>query len=153
MFATKFKSLGLTLALVIGGMATSLQAAEHTVEMKNSGAGGVMVFEPAVVKVAVGDTVHFVPTDMAHNSELVPGLHPAGSVTWKGAMSQKVSVTLDKEGVYVYKCLPHAMMAMVGVVVAGEPSNLADVKAKSAALSASFVTNKERLNQYLAELK
>ena len=30
-----------------------------------------------------------------------------------GGMNQDISVTLNKEGVYVYQCDPHAMMAMV----------------------------------------
>ena len=64
---------------------STIFAEEHTVEMKNSGTDGMMVFEPSVLKAAVGDTVHFVPTDMAHNSESVPGLTPEGSATWKGS--------------------------------------------------------------------
>lgn len=127
-------------------------SAEHNVAMKNSGAGGVMVFEPAVLKVAVGDTVNFLPTDLAHNSESVAGLIPEGATAWKGDLSKKVTVTIDKEGVYVYRCLPHSVMAMVGVIVAGDASNLEAVKANSAALSNTFVTNKDRLNQYLSEL-
>lgn len=134
-------------------VASSAMAAEFTVQMKNVGADGTMVFEPAVVKAAVGDTVHFVPSDMGHNSEIVTGLAPAGAATWKGGMGQKVSVTLDKEGVYVYQCLPHAMMAMVGVVVAGQASNLDDIKAKSSSLTSKFVMNKERLDNYLAQVK
>jgi len=130
-----------------------LFTAEYEVEMKNSGADGIMVFEPAVLKVNVGDTVHFIPTDLAHNSESAEGLTPEGAVTWKGAMNQKVSVTLDKEGIYVYQCLPHASLAMVGLIVAGEATNLEQIKAKSAAYSAGFAANKDRLNKYLLSLQ
>ena len=128
-------------------------AAEYEVAMKNYGADGMMVFEPAVLKVNVGDTVHFIPTDPAHNSESVEGLIPEGAVTWKGAMNHKVSVTLDKEGVYVYQCLPHAPLAMVGVIVAGEATNLEQIKAKAAEYSARFATNKDRLDKYLLSLQ
>lgn len=128
-------------------------AAEHTVQMKNVGADGTMVFEPAVLNVAVGDTVHFEPTDMAHNSESVTNLIPEGSAGWKGAMNQKVSFTVDKEGVYVYKCTPHTIMGMVGVVVAGSPTNLEEIKTQSASLSATFVMNKDRLTNYLNQVK
>ena len=127
-------------------------AADHVVQMKNGGADGPMVFEPAVIKVAVGDTVHFEPTDMAHNSESVSGLTPEGAVTWKGEMSKKVSVTIDKEGVYVYQCLPHSMMGMVGVVVAGEPVNLDAVKSNAGQLSGKFAMNKDRLDNYLGQI-
>ena len=87
-------------------------AAEHTVKMLNNGDGGMMIFEPAVLQVSVGDTVNFVATDMAHNSASV--FTPPGATTWNGAMSQDISVTLDTPGIYIYECTPHAMMAMVG---------------------------------------
>ena len=80
-------------------------------------------------------------------------LAAAGAATWKDGMGQKVSVTLDKEGVYVYQCMPHAMMAMVGVVVAGRASNLDDIKAKSSSLTSKFVMNKDRLDNYMAQVK
>ena len=35
------------------------EGSEHTVKMLNSGEGGQMIFEPAVLKVSVGDTIHF----------------------------------------------------------------------------------------------
>ena len=112
-----------------------------------------MVFEPAVLKVNVGDTVHFMPTDMAHNSESVEGLTPEGSVTWQGAMNEEISVTLDKEGIYIYQCLPHSQLAMVGVIVAGEPTNLAEIKEKVVDYSSGFVTNKDRLDKYITSLQ
>ncbi len=126
-------------------------ADEHVVEMKNMGTDGTMVFEPAVVRAAVGDTVRFVPTDMAHNSESIEGLIPEGASAWKGTMSQEVTVTLEQEGVYVYQCLPHLALAMVGVIVAGEPTNLEQIKADSAMRDGKIFANKERLSKYLAE--
>ena len=144
----KVKLLAASLCLVSG----LSWAAEHTVHMKNRGEGGSMVFEPAVLHVNVGDTVHFVPSKPAHNSASVDGLLPEGATPWKGGMSEKISVTMDKEGVYVYQCDPHSIMAMVGVVVAGKPVNLEQIKSDSATLQASFVMNKKRLGKYLAQL-
>ena len=89
---------------------------EHIVKMLNSGDGGNMIFEPAVIKVSKGDTIHFKAVDMAHNSATIEGMIPAGASAWASALSQDVSITLDAEGVYVYQCDPHAMMAMVGVI-------------------------------------
>ena len=63
----------------------------------------MMVFEPAVISINLGDTVKFEATDMAHNSASVPGMIPAGAKPWMGKMSQDISVTFDKEGVYVKK--------------------------------------------------
>ncbi|MCH2157424.1 MULTISPECIES: pseudoazurin [unclassified Oleiphilus] len=121
--------------------------------MKNVGADGPMVFTPAVLHVAVGDTVHFLPSDPAHNSESVAGLIPEGATPWKGDMNKKVSVTIDKEGVYVYQCLPHSVLAMVGVIVAGKPTNLDAVKTNASSLTSKFVVNKDRLDKYLAQVK
>ena len=146
----KIKILMAFCLLLVLGLA---RAAEYTVEMKNQGAGGQMVFEPAVIKVAVGDTVNFVLVNMLHNSESVEGLTPEGSVTWKGEMNKNISVTLDKEGVYVYQCTPHLMLGMVGVIVAGEPVNLEAIKSASKKLSGMFVMNKDRLDKYLAEVE
>ena len=135
-------------------------AAEHTVKMLNNGDGGMMIFEPAVLQVAVGDTVNFVATDMAHNSASV--FTPPGATPWRGMMSRDISVTLDTPGVYIYECTPHNMMAMVGVIQVTDGMDL-DMTLDSAYVEAAdtfavayknkFVMNKERLENYLNELK
>lgn len=134
-------------------------AAEHTVKMLNNGDGGMMIFEPAVLKVAVGDTVNFVATDMAHNSVSV--FTPPGATPWKGAMSRDISVTLDTPGVYIYECTPHKMMAMVGVIQVTDGMEL-DMSLDSAYVEAAdtfaktyksaFVMNNQRLDNYMNEL-
>jgi pseudoazurin len=128
-------------------------AAEHEVKMLNSGTEGYMVFEPAVLKAAVGDTVIFKAADMAHNSASIEGMIPEGANSWNGPMSRDVTVTVNKEGIYIYQCTPHAMMAMVGVIqVGGSSSNIDSILVKVGNLKASFVMNKERLDNYLAAL-
>jgi pseudoazurin len=98
-------------------------AAEHEVKMLNKGAEGIMVFEPNVVKVAPGDSVHFVAADKGHNAESIDGMIPEGAAPFKGEMNKDVTVTLDKPGVYGFKCKPHYGMGMVGLIVVGEPVN------------------------------
>ena len=110
----------------------------HEVKMLNSGADGIMVFEPAVIKISKGDTVNFVATDMSHNSASLDGMIPAGANSWNGALSQDISITFTEEGVYVYQCTPHAMMAMVGVIQVGEAVNLDAVKAEAMRLKISL---------------
>ena len=127
-------------------------AAEHVVKMLNNGAGGMMIFEPAVLSVNVGDTVKFEATDMAHNSASVGGLIPAGAKPWMGKMSKDISVTFDTEGVYVYECTPHKMMAMVGVIKVGNANNLEDIKQKANGYKRAFVMNKDRLDKYLSDM-
>lgn len=143
--------------LVLGALCalmavTSAHAAEHTVKMLNAGKDGSMVFEPAFVKVAVGDTVVFTPTEKAaHNSASL--LVPAGAATWKGGPDQEVRVKIEKEGVYLYVCEPHKMMGMVGVIQAGKPVNLADAKAAAGKEQAAFATGKDRFDKALAQVK
>lgn len=97
--------------------------------MLNKGAAGAMVFEPSSLKVAVGDTVTFVPTDKSHNAETVAGLIPEGATPFKGKMNEAVKVTFDVSGAYVVKCAPHVGMGMIGLVVVGDnPVNLEAVK-------------------------
>ena len=127
-------------------------SADYEVRMLNQGPSGVMVFEPPVLKISKGDTVHFKSVDMAHNSESIGNMIPEGGDTWMGAMSQDISVTLNTEGVYVYQCTPHLMMAMVGVIQVGNSNNLEKVKVQANQLKNSFVTNKDRLDKYLSEL-
>ena len=73
---------------------------EHTVKMLNAGVDGSMVFEPAVLKVSKGDTIHFKAVDLSHNSASIEGMIPAGASPWAGAMNQDISTTLDIDGIY-----------------------------------------------------
>ena len=120
--------------------------------MLNSGEGGQMIFEPAVLKVSLGDTIHFKATDAAHNSVSMDGMIPSGAVDWAGKLSQDISVVLDSEGVYVYQCDPHVMMAMIGVIQVGEAVNLEDIKMAAADKKSAFMMNSERLDNYLSQL-
>ncbi len=141
-----------TAATLLGSFAFAVPAyaAEHVVKMLNTGRDGAMVFEPAYVKAAVGDTVVFTPTDKAaHNSASL--LLPAGAKPWKGAPDTEVKVKLEKEGVYLYACEPHKVMGMVGVIQAGKPVNLADAKAAAAKESAAFAIGKDRFDKALAQ--
>ena len=104
-------------------------AAEVQVKMLNKGAEGLMVFEPALVKIEPGDTVKFVASDKSHNAETIKGMLPEGATPFVGKMSEDVVVTFDKSGVYGVKCTPHYAMGMVALVVVGKPDNLDAAKA------------------------
>ena len=128
------------------------EGSEHIVKMLNSGDGGQMIFEPAVIKVSVGDTIHFKAIDAAHNSVSIDGMVPGGATSWAGQLSQDISVTLDTEGVYVYQCDPHLIMAMVGVIQVGEAVNIDDIRNSASSYSANFLMNNDRLQSYLNQL-
>ena len=130
----------------------SIISTEYTVKMLNNGKEGLMVFEPSFLSIQPGDTVLFKATDVSHNSASIQGMIPEGAAAWMGAMSQDVKVTFDKEGIYVYQCTPHSMMAMVGVIKVGAPTNLEQLKEKAEIQKQLFVMNKERLSGYLSEL-
>ena len=137
------------LALAAGlMMAAPAAAKEIVVQMKNKGAAGVMVFEPAFVRAQVGDTVRFVPTDKSHNAETVPGMLPAGAPSFKGKINEAIAFKVTKPGIYGIKCQPHLSMGMVALVQAGAPANLAEAKAvKLPGLA------KKRMDGLLAQVK
>ena len=101
----------------------------HVVKMLNRGAAGMMVFESSVLRIKPGDSVTFTPNDMGHNAESIAGMVPAGAQPFKGPMNKPFTVTFTKPGVYGFKCAPHASMGMVGVIVVGNPVNIAQAKA------------------------
>ena len=127
--------------------------ADYSVKMLNQGSSGVMVFEPAVLKINKGDTVNFISTDAAHNSASLPGMIPTGATSWSSELSQDISVTFDVEGLYAYQCTPHAVMAMFGVIQVGEnPSNLNQVMSQAENMKPMFLMNKDRLTDYISQL-
>lgn len=104
--------------------AAGANAAEVEVKMLNKGAAGAMVFEPALIKIAPGDTVKFLPTDKSHNAESIPEMMPAGAAPFIGKLNEQVDITFKEPGVYGIKCKPHYGMGMVALIVVGEPTNL-----------------------------
>ena len=128
------------------------EGSEHTVKMLNAGDGGTMIFEPAVIKISKGDTIHFKATDLSHNSASIGGMIPEGAAPWAGVMNQDISVTFDTEGVYVYQCDPHVIMAMVGVIQVGAAVNISAVKESAEKFETRFVMNNDRLSEYLTRL-
>lgn len=125
-------------------------AAEHKILMLNYGKDGGMVFEPSYVKAEPGDTITFVPQNSSHfvQSYAVPeGVSP-----WKSKLDEAYTVTVEKEGVYLYYCPPHLMMAMIGVIQVGQPVNLAAVRQKAEKLRPKLVMKGERLEAALGQV-
>jgi pseudoazurin len=122
------KKLILSAALGAMALAPAAFAQEtHTVEMRNAGSDGQpMVFEPAYLEVAPGDTVTFVNAQGAHNAQQIDGMWPEGAEGFMGRMNQDASYTFTEEGVYGLKCMPHYGAGMVALIKVGEgePANL-----------------------------
>ena len=140
-------------ALVLAGLALTASPAaakEHQVKMLNKGAQGLMVFEPAFIKIAPGDTVKFLATNKGHNAESVAGMAPAGGTTFKGKINEEIVVRFNKQGLYGYKCLPHVGMGMVGLVQVGGAGN----KSQAAAAAQSLPgIGKKRMNALLTKAR
>ncbi len=126
----RFPAAALAGALAV--LVSPAQADEHVIE------GVVTQWKPLVTFAKAGDTLRF--KNMAgHDTETVEGMLPEGATPWKSKLGEEgFSVTLDKDGAYVYKSNPHMTTGMVGVVVVGDArppvnraaldANLANVK-------------------------
>ena len=135
-------------------MATPVIAADHTVEMLSSSNGEMMVFKPAVLKIAPGDSVTWKATNPGHNTASIAEMTPDASLEWNGKINEELKITFTKEGVYGYKCTPHYVLGMIGIIAVGD--NLANLSASSdfaAAEEKKFATNKERFTGYINQLK
>jgi pseudoazurin len=124
---------GMFAAIAVGliMVAASARAAEVEVKLLDKGAdGGMMVFSPSFVKVAPGDSVHFVAVDKDHDVASIAGMIPAAAKPFAGQMGQDLTVTFTEPGVYGVKCTPHYAMGMVALIVVGDPqANLSVAKA------------------------
>lgn len=102
-------------------MAGAAFAETHEVQMLNKGSDNArMVFEPAFVQAAPGDTIKFVATDKGHNAESVKDMIPEGAEKFRGKINKEFEVTLDVEGVYAVMCKPHYAMGMVMTIAVGD---------------------------------
>lgn len=114
----------------IGLMAGGAFAEEHEVKMLSKGESGTMVFEPAFVKAAPGDTIRFLPVDKGHNVESIKGMLPDGVERFKSKVNEEYAMTVTVPGLYGVKCPPHFAMGMVALIQVGEaPAAVEAVKA------------------------
>jgi pseudoazurin len=111
-------------AFVLGALgaalASPLLAAEHQVQLLDRSGGQMMAMDPAVLRIAPGDTVRFLPTNKGHNAESIAGMAPDGTPPFKGEMNKELVVAFEKPGVYGYQCKPHYGMGMVGLIIVGD---------------------------------
>lgn len=108
----------LTLAALLAGGA---YAETFEVKMLNKGSDGErMVFEPAFVQAAPGDTIKFIAGDKGHNAEIIKGMLPEGTEGFAGKINEEIEITLSTEGVYGVMCKPHYAMGMVMTIAVGD---------------------------------
>ncbi|MGB4114671.1 MAG: pseudoazurin, partial [Yoonia sp.] len=100
---------GLALTIALTGAAC---AEDFEVKMLNRGEDGSMVFEPAFLQIAAGDTVKFIAEDRGHNAEAIPEMMPEGGTAFEGKINEEIDVTFEVEGLYGVRCKPHYAMGM-----------------------------------------
>lgn len=139
---------GIAVAALMGSAA---YAETYEVQMLNRGDDGeIMVFEPAFLQIAPGDTVKFLATDKSHNAEAIVGMVPEGADVFKGAINEEIEVTLDSEGLYAVKCAPHFAMGMVMTIAVGDAAD--EIAAPDDFLAGRIPPKaKERFVEQLAE--
>jgi len=132
--------------LVVALLATPAFAADVTVKMLNKDANGnKMVFSQEVVKVAVGDTVTWVPSSKGHNVEMISS---PNNMKFRSKNGKEAKITFDTPGIYYYLCTPHKGMGMIGLVLVGDDlSNIEKVRKAKA-----YGKSKKKLKKLLASL-
>ncbi len=116
----------LTSAAVMVALCGFASAETYEVKMLNKGESGRMIFEPASLRVAAGDTVKFIATDKGHNAEAEDGMIPDGAEGFAGKINEEIEVTLTEPGFYGVKCKPHFAMGMVMVIAVGDEAEAPD---------------------------
>ena len=109
-------------AALVAAFSTNVSAEEHVIK------AAVTKFQPLVVFAEPGDTI--VWQGMAgHDTASMNGMVPEGAEAWQSKMGEIFSITVEKEGTYLYKCTPHASLGMMGaIIVGGNTDNLATIK-------------------------
>ena len=98
----------------------------YTVKMLNEGPSGAMVFEPDFIKINTCDSINFEMTDAGHNAVTIAA--PKDSLPFDTKYKPSTKVQFDTNGLYLYQCSPHAMMAMAGLVQVSDSSNKSEIE-------------------------
>ena len=134
------------------GLAACANAAHYDIKMLNDSPEGSMVFEPGFLKVQPGDSITFHPTNKGHfvHSKAIP----EGATKFASEEDDELTITLDKEGVYVYTCPVHRTMNMNGIIQVGENvPNREKAQKMVDELEKKAQTNQGRLAKYFEQVK
>ena len=101
-------------------LASPALAEIHEVQMFNRNEHGAMLYDPAYLRIAPGDSVRFTPTQPSHNAATIDGMIPADATPFKGKINEDFTVMLTAPGRYGIKCSPHFSMGMVMVIEVGD---------------------------------
>ncbi len=102
--------------------ATSSKPQTHIIK------GVVTQFRPLVTFAKPGDTIIWEGMN-GHDTVSMKGMIPEGAKPWKSKLGETFSLTVDKEGAYLFKCEPHASLGMMGAIIVNNADNLESIKA------------------------
>ena len=81
------------------------------------GSGGMLVFDPCELTIAVGDTVTFVNNELPpHNVMFDEPYQEMSHGDLAFASGEKFDLTFEQAGDYYFQCDPHAGAGMKGVI-------------------------------------
>jgi len=123
----------------------------HDVLIMENAGNQSLIFKPLLLKVEVGDSVTFRSELAGHVTQSV--FVPDGANTWGGPHEEKASVTLNKEGIYIYECRFHGNLGMVGIIQVGKANNLDAAKTFYHKYKKKFIVNKDRLDNVINNIK
>lgn len=105
------------LFIILLSLSSSVFAKHHDIKMMNLVGEEQMMFDPAFLKAEVGDTITFKPTNMGHfvHSKAVP----EGAESFASEEDDELTITVTKEGLYVYTCPVHRVNNMNGIIQVG----------------------------------
>ena len=100
--------------IALSCLALSTQAYAAEIQM---GSGGMLVFEPCELTVAVGESVTFVNNELPpHNVMFDEPYQEMSHNDLAFTSGETFDVTFDKAGDYYFQCDPHAGAGMKGVI-------------------------------------
>ena len=119
------KTLNIMTALTVFLMlSANALPADHVV------VSGATNFTPLHLFVQPGDNIKWANMTI-HDTQSMEGLIPEGAQHWQSNIGEAYSVTLDVEGVYIYKCNPHYANGMVAAIIVGEANNMEQLEANA----------------------
>ena len=128
-------------------LTSSAYAADMTIDMLNKNADGErMVYSKEIARVAVGETITWLPASKGHNVHFISA--PDGVDLIKSKMNKEFSFKFEKEGIYLYQCTPHKSMGMIALVIVGENTDNIDSAKKAKVVGKS----KKKLKKLLENL-
>ena len=80
------------------------------------GSGGMLVFEPCELTIAVGDTVTFVNNELPPHNVIFADHDELSHGDLAFAAGESFDVTFEQPGDYAFQCDPHAGAGMKGVI-------------------------------------